>query len=403
MKISKVLTGQDVFEAAEARCDFIVSEFERPCVSFSGGKDSTVILELMIRAARRAGTLPMDVLFVDQESEWNEVVEYMRRTQARPEVNLHWYQGQICTSNGMSEEHNWFRGWDPAEEHLWLRKKEPESLHDQIGESIYIEEKFTDLAAHFGFDVAIDGIRIRESLVRRHSRVLKPGYKWITWSNRDRRKTRKRVKKGAVDPYAHIHDLGKYELWRFSPVYDWDVRDVWRFIIQYDLDYCKIYNGMIMYGVPWHQCRVSSFTHAMAQYSLQYIQELEPDTWEKMQARLKGVNAAKHMGKYLVPLEVPVGFEDWKDYRDYLVDNLVENEETREVFRRMFKKGEKFEGTIHEETYMISCVGVVIRGDTLGKELDHYLASANMIHKGTSRKEEIIDFVRKKEKEYEQS
>ena len=29
---------------------------------------------------------------------------------------------------------------------------------------------------------------------------------------------------------------------------------------QYDLDYCKIYNGMIMYGVPWHQCRVSSFT-----------------------------------------------------------------------------------------------------------------------------------------------
>ncbi|EHT4191091.1 phosphoadenosine phosphosulfate reductase, partial [Escherichia coli] len=49
----KILTGENVLRAATARIEWIFETFPSVCLSFSGGKDSTVLLHLTADVARR--------------------------------------------------------------------------------------------------------------------------------------------------------------------------------------------------------------------------------------------------------------------------------------------------------------------------------------------------------------
>ena len=52
----KTYLNQDVYQAAKARLEFIFDEFQHIYFSFSGGKDSGVMMELALEVAReRAG------------------------------------------------------------------------------------------------------------------------------------------------------------------------------------------------------------------------------------------------------------------------------------------------------------------------------------------------------------
>ena len=83
----------NVFDAAERRLDWLYSEFGDIFVCTSGGKDSTVLLELAARAAGRANRLPVKAVFIDQEFEYQGTVDYMRALRERPdEVDLAWVQ-----------------------------------------------------------------------------------------------------------------------------------------------------------------------------------------------------------------------------------------------------------------------------------------------------------------------
>ena len=54
--------GMDVFTAARSRLAEVFDAFERVFVSFSGGKDSGVVVQLALDIAREKGRLPLDVL-----------------------------------------------------------------------------------------------------------------------------------------------------------------------------------------------------------------------------------------------------------------------------------------------------------------------------------------------------
>lgn len=49
----KIMTGIDVFDAAMERIEWVFDTFSSVCLSFSGGKDSTVLFHLMANIARR--------------------------------------------------------------------------------------------------------------------------------------------------------------------------------------------------------------------------------------------------------------------------------------------------------------------------------------------------------------
>ncbi len=68
--MSKKYRDTTVYEASVERFDFVFSNFDKVYVSFSGGKDSGVMLNMAIEAARRHNKLPVHVLLVDLEAQY---------------------------------------------------------------------------------------------------------------------------------------------------------------------------------------------------------------------------------------------------------------------------------------------------------------------------------------------
>ena len=97
--LRKVFTGRNVLEAAKGRCRDIFMEYDdKVFVSFSGGKGSTVIFNLMVDAAEEMGYLPLKVIFVDQEADWQGTVGIMRVVMDDPRVHPIWVQLPIMAS-----------------------------------------------------------------------------------------------------------------------------------------------------------------------------------------------------------------------------------------------------------------------------------------------------------------
>ena len=81
---------QNVFDESLDRIQGLYKDGHRIIVRFSGGKDSTVALNLCIEAARQTGRLPVEVSFSDDEITYPGTDEYVERTHTRPEICLDW-------------------------------------------------------------------------------------------------------------------------------------------------------------------------------------------------------------------------------------------------------------------------------------------------------------------------
>ena len=74
----KIFSSQNVFDAALDRIRYLFDEFENVVVGYSGGKDSTIILNLALQVAKEKDRLPLPVLFIDQEAEWHGTIDMVK-------------------------------------------------------------------------------------------------------------------------------------------------------------------------------------------------------------------------------------------------------------------------------------------------------------------------------------
>src|SRR4030066_168769 len=88
----KIYKKTNVWDAARERMIMIFDEFETVIVFVSGGKDSTVLMELALQAAREKNRLPLKVAFLDQEAEWESTEKYIERTFLREGIEPYWFQ-----------------------------------------------------------------------------------------------------------------------------------------------------------------------------------------------------------------------------------------------------------------------------------------------------------------------
>lgn len=313
----------NVFDAALERFRWMFSEFPIVVVSVSGGKDSTVILNLALRVAEELGRLPLKVMFIDQEAEWQTVIDYVRTIMHDPRVEPYWLQVPIKLFNATSPLDPWLYCWKPGAE--WIREKEPDSIH----ENVYGTDRFKPLFDKFlkfmfkGQKVAnIGGVRAEESPARTLALTVAEKYPGVTWCK-------------AIN--------GKEEHYTFYPIYDWTYKDVWKAIHEQGWPYCPLYDYMYQYGIPVRAMRVSNVHHETAVHSLFFLQEVEPETWERITARISGINTAGVLGQrgFLQVPELPFMFSGWQEYRDYLLENLIVDPEIREKFARQFRATDK--------------------------------------------------------------
>lgn len=320
MGVKRIYLQQNVLEAARERIRFVFEEFQHVYVSFSGGKDSTVVLNLALEIAEAMGRLPLPVLFIDQEAEWQATIDYVRQAMDDPRVDARWLQVPIKLFNATSTIDPWLQCWDPKAEGQWIRPKEPDSYHRNVYGTDRFKYLFTSYLQyhHASKPVAsLTGMRCEESPGRTLGLTGGETYKGVTWG-------------GYSDAKRHHYV--------FSPIYDWSYTDVWKAIHDFGWAYCRLYDSMYQYGVPVMQMRVSNLHHETATRSLYYLQEIEPDTWNRVTQRLSGINTMGQMrSDFFAPKDLPPMFADWVEYRDYLLENLITSLD-RETFRKQFAR-----------------------------------------------------------------
>lgn len=343
---------QNVYDALQDRLYYLFREFENIIVSFSGGKDSGLLLNLVLDFRRKYyPTRRIGVFHQDFEAQYSVTTEYVERTFAalekEPLTDLYWVCLPMATRTCFSSYQMYWYPWDDTKEELWVRPM-PEhpyviNLKNNPMTTYYYRMHQEDLAKQFGRwyrmshgnkkTVCLLGIRTDESL-QRFSSILnkKYGYQGECW-----------IAKQFKDTYAA------------SPMYDWSISDVWHANAVFGYDYNRIYDLFYMAGLKPSQMRVASPFNDSARESLNLYRVIDPEVWTKLVGRVHGANFGAIYGKTKAlgyrNLTLPEG-HTWESYTKFLLSTLPTRLKNNYVkkFQTSIDFWHKVGGGLEEET-----------------------------------------------------
>ncbi len=333
---------QTVYEALQDRLHFIFEEFDNILISFSGGKDSGLLLNLVLDYKRKYyPDRTVGVFHQDFEAQYQVTTEYVERTfeRIKDEVEPYWVCLPMATRTAMSNYEMFWYPWDDTQPDVWVRPmpKHPYVINLENNPMTTYRYRMhqEDLAKQFSRwyrmshgnkkTVCLLGMRADESLQRYNSVVNKRHrYKDETW----------------ITGYFK-------NVWVASPLYDWSTRDVWHANAVFDYDYNRLYDLYYMAGLTPDQMRVASPFNDYAKDSLNLYRVLEPSTWAKLVGRVRGANFASIYGKTKAlgyrSLTLPEG-HTWESYTKFLLDTLPPR--IRNNYIKKFKTSMEFWHTV---------------------------------------------------------
>lgn len=356
------MSETNVFDAAIQRLHWLFDEFDEDvAVSSSGGKDSTVTVELAALVNRQRGNPPLRVIFLDQECEFQGTVDYQRYlAYEREDIDFRWYQVPFMLDNATSSRDKFLHVWDPEHPEVWVREKEPAPVGVHSTDIPY--DRFYDLLSEVNARTArvvLTGMRGEEAPTRRMTLTAAPVYKWVTWGSLGRK------------------TVTREQAYRFHPIYDWSYRDIWKAIDEHGWRYNEIYEHQYRWGVPTRKMRVSNYHHETSVYALSYLQEAEPETWEAATRRLEGINTRGHLGDEQLPDTLPYMFTSWREYANHLIDNLIEPDDPdgAEEFRKHERNLDKHCAHVPEDSRSRVLAKAVILNDQWGTVIENFMTA----------------------------
>lgn len=326
----------NVHEAAKARIKTVFDEFDSVYVSFSGGKDSGVLLNLAIDEARSRGR-KIGVFHIDYEAQYQMTTDYV---DAELSSNLDVIEPyRICLplaaqcATSMTTDH-WIP-WDGDKKDIWVRDIPEECVNEQNHQFPWfvkgmwdyaLQEKFADwYHAKTGAKrtACLVGIRTQESLNRWraiHSDKNYRKYKGLAWT--------KEMSAGVFNAY---------------PIFDWTADDIWTCNAKCEYSYNKLYDRFHQAGITVDQMRVASPFNDSGIASLKLYRVIDPNSWGKMIGRTNGVNFAGLYGGTTAmgwkSIKLPKG-HTWKSYMEFLLTTLPK--EAADNYKKKLQKSVEF-------------------------------------------------------------
>jgi predicted phosphoadenosine phosphosulfate sulfurtransferase len=280
--MSKQSLGKNVFEAARERIHLVFDDFERVYVAFSGGKDSTVMLHLVmdeaIKRERKVG-----VVFIDLEGQYKVTIDHIAQCYKMYEkyVEKFWVCLPIHLRNGVSVYETHWLCWDPEKKVAWIREP-PEGAITDLKAFSFAKKgmEFEEFVPQFGEWYAqgkdccgFVGIRSDESLNR--FRTIASEVK-MTWKGRQ----------WMTKVAGQVHAYSAF------PIYDWKVDDIWIYHAKNkDKPYNGLYTLMHKAGLTLSQMRICQPYGDDQRKGLWLFHIIEPETWARVVARVNGANA----------------------------------------------------------------------------------------------------------------
>ena len=185
----------DVLEGAQQRIAWTFDTYAKVYLSYSAGKDSTVMLHLAAQEARARGRR-LGVLMIDLEGQYRCTIEHGQRQIAdyADVIDLYWVCLPIALRNAVSVFEPKWLCWDPAVPEAWIRQPPDDAITDwtTFGEWCQPGMEFEEFVPMFGEWYAdgeptacMVGIRSDESLNRyrsiaSRSKVRADGKSWTT-------------------------------------------------------------------------------------------------------------------------------------------------------------------------------------------------------------------------------
>lgn len=270
----------DVLTAARQRIEYTFDNFEKIYVSFSGGKDSTVMMHLVLDEAIKRNR-KVGVLIVDLEAQYQMTIQHLEGmvNEYKDCIELYWLCLPLLLRNAVTAFESRWICWDPNRKDVWVRSLPRQGISD-VNQCPYFlpEMEFEELVVTFGLwysqgkDCAcFVGIRADESLNRFRTvaiwdKKMHGNHRWTT---------------GVEDNLFNIY-----------PLYDWKTEDIWRYHAKYPGKLSnKVYDFMHKAGVPISQQRICQPYGDDQRKGLWLYHILEPQVWYKLIARVNGANS----------------------------------------------------------------------------------------------------------------
>jgi predicted phosphoadenosine phosphosulfate sulfurtransferase len=280
---SKIYREDTVLIASQKRINHVFDSFEKIVVSFSGGKDSSVMLHLMADEARKRNR-KIAVMIIDLEAQYKQTIEHLSQMLEfySDIIEPFWICLPMSLRNASSNfEPRWIC-WDEEKRSVWVREFPETCIKDLnyfpfFQKGMEFEEFIVLFAEWYGkgkLTATMVGIRADESLNR---------YRTVASKSYLRRKEMFQNLPWTTRVIDNVYNC--------YPIYDWKTSDIWVYKrITKDRPHNKIYDLMHQAGVSPSQQRLCQPYGDDQRRGLWLYHLLEPETWFKVVARVSGAN-----------------------------------------------------------------------------------------------------------------